>query len=175
MDLRKIFLTALLICVISHLVFSQSATVKKEEYRCLPCGQDCDQQVYQQGGTCAHCNMPLVKASSITFKNIPPEKICKYIADHPEAILLDVRTREEFQGHHDPDFGTLKNAINIPVQELETRLSEIKSFRDKEIIVFCSHSHRSPRASYLLTQNGFAKVANMSGGMSVLKDNSCKK
>jgi rhodanese-related sulfurtransferase len=56
------------------------------------------------------------------------------------------------------------------VQELESRISELKKYKDKEIIVYCSHSHRSPRASYMLTQNGFNKVTNMLGGMSVWKD-----
>ena len=82
---------------------------------------------------------------------------------------------EEFEGTADPNYGTLKNAINIPIQELANRLSEIESLKTKEIIVFCSHSHRSPRASYLLIQNGFTDVTNMAGGMNVLKDNSCKK
>ena len=63
-----------------------------------------------------------------------------------------------------------KNAINIPVQELEKRMNELEKYKDKEIIVYCSHSHRSPRASYMLTQNGFKKVTNMLGGMSVWKD-----
>ena len=90
-------------------------------------------------------------------------------------ILLDVRTKEEFEGKTNPNFGKLRNAINIPVQELESRLASIAEFKDKEIIVFCSHSHRSPRASYILTSNGFTNVINMEGGMSVVKDNSCTK
>lgn len=89
--------------------------------------------------------------------------------------MLDVGTKAEFEGKADPNFGTLKNAINIPVQELESRLSTISSFKNKEIIVYCSHSHRSPRASHLLTQNGFTKVINMPGGTCVMSDNSCKK
>jgi len=47
--------------------------------------------------------------------------------------------------------------------------------KKKEIIVYCSHAHRSAQASYLLTQNGFHKVINMSGGVSVMTDSSYKK
>jgi len=36
--------------------------------------------------------------------------------------------------------------------------------------VYCSHSHRSPRASYMLSQNGFKNVTNMLGGMSAWKE-----
>ena len=88
--------------------------------------------------------------------------------------MLDVRTKEEFEGKAEPDFGSLKNAVNIPIQEFDTKLSSINSLKNKEIIVYCSHSHRSPQASYILTQNGFTNVTNMAGGMSVVKDNSCK-
>jgi rhodanese-related sulfurtransferase len=89
--------------------------------------------------------------------------------------LLDVRTKEEFEGKADPNFGALKNSINIPIQELESRLPSINNLKKKEIIAYCSHNHRSPQASYILTQHGFHKVINMSGGMSVMTDKSCMK
>jgi rhodanese-related sulfurtransferase/DNA-directed RNA polymerase subunit RPC12/RpoP len=145
----------------------------QEEYVCLPCGQDCDKTIHNKAGTCSACNMQLVKRSSVSFKTISPGEICSYIASHPGVVLLDVRTKEEFEGKADPDFGTLKNAINIPIQQLEKRLPEIDSLKNKEIIVFCSHSHRSPRASHLLTQNGFTNVTNMAVGMSGMKDKAC--
>lgn len=117
--------------------------------------------------------MDLVAASSITFKTVAGDAICSYIESHPGAIILDVRTREEFEGKADPDFGTLKRAINIPVQELGQRILELRPYRKREIIVYCSHSHRSAEASYLLTQHGFKHVVNMAGGMSVVGHNDC--
>jgi rhodanese-related sulfurtransferase len=144
-----------------------------EQYQCMPCGADCDNMVHNKPGTCSHCNMPLVKKSTVTFKEIPAADICKYIEQHPNAILLDVRTKLEFEGKADPNFGTLKNAINLPIQELESRIGELNKYKNKEIVVFCSHSHRSPRASYILTQAGFSKVSNMGGGMSVMNNSSC--
>lgn len=146
-----------------------------EQYACLPCGQDCDNAAYDKSGMCSHCHMPLVKKSTIHFKTIQPAAICNYIKNNSGVILLDVRTKEEFEGEAEPNFGTLKNAINIPIQELAQRLNSISTLKNKKIIVYCSHSHRSPQASYLLMQNGFTNVTNMAGGMSVLKDNSCVK
>ena len=159
--------------------FSQNNSQKKAnhpaQYACIPCGYDCDKMIYKKPGTCAHCQMPLVKKSTIVFKTIQPSAICKYIAAHPGVVLLDVRTKEEFEGKANPDFGSLQNAINIPVQELETRIAELSPYKKKQLIVYCSHSHRSPRASYLLTQKGFTNVTNLAGGMSVVEDNACKK
>lgn len=160
----------------SGAVFAQGRTLRlADEYVCLPCGQDCDNKIYNDPGTCAHCQMPLIKKSSIVFKTIQPSAICRYIASHPDVVLLDVRTKEEFEGRADPDFGRLKNAINIPIQELGARMGELNAYKKRQLIVYCSHSHRSPQASYQLTQNGFMNVTNMAGGMSVMKDNTCKK
>lgn len=146
-----------------------------EEYVCSPCGNDCDHTIYNNPGTCPHCHMPLVKSSSVKFKHIEASSICKYLKDHPDALLIDVRTKEEFEGKSDPDYGTLKNAINIPVQNMEGKINELKKFKANEIIVYCSHGHRSEQASYILTQNGFLHVTNMNGGMSVMNNKECKK
>jgi rhodanese-related sulfurtransferase len=146
-----------------------------EKYVCLPCGQDCDLQEHGEPGKCEHCQMDLVKKSAVTFKTIEPSDICDYLSKNPSVILLDVRTKEEFEGTSEPNFGTLKNAINIPIGEVRNRIGELQKFKNREVIVFCSHSHRSPQVSYLLSQNGFKKVSNLNGGMSVMTDRACKK
>jgi rhodanese-related sulfurtransferase/DNA-directed RNA polymerase subunit RPC12/RpoP len=170
----KIFLlNSILLVAISFSVAAAGSIA--DQYKCLPCGQECDKATYDKPGKCAHCTMELVKASSIVFKTIQPSEICSYLQKHPGVVLLDVRTKEEFEGKANPNFGSLKNAINISVNDLEQKIPSIANLKNKEIIVYCSHSHRSPRASYLLTQHGFTNVTNMAGGMSVMKDNACKK
>lgn len=144
-------------------------------YKCLPCGYDCDTILFDGPGTCPHCKMELVKKESITHQDIEPAGICGLSGE--DVVFLDVRTPEEFNGKAAEKFGAIKGAINIPVQELEKRIKELDVFRHKKIVVYCSHSHRSPRASYLLTRNGFAQISNMLGGMSVwqeqVKDPGC--
>ena len=143
-----------------------------EIYTCLPCGNGCDTLVHKEPGVCEHCHMELVKKSTITHAVVLPENLCSYITKTgiENIILLDVRTPEEFNGTAPDKFGRLKNAINIPVQDLKERIKELDGYKGKQIIVYCSHSHRSPQASYMLTQNGFKQVTNMSGGMSVWKE-----
>lgn len=142
-----------------------------EEYVCLPCGQDCDKVVYSKEGSCNTCHMQLVKKSSILFNQILPQDLFSYIQKKGAGniVLLDVRTPEEFSGTAPEKFGRLKNAINIPVQQLDARIKELDAYKQKEIIVYCSHSHRSPAASYLLTQKGFKKVTNLQYGMHMWK------
>lgn len=137
-------------------------------YACLPCGAGCDTTVYQKPGNCSHCSMELVDKSTIIHKSIQPEDMCAL--DISKVIFLDVRTPEEFNGLAKEKFGAIRNAVNINVEELKSRISELEKYKEKEIVVYCSHSHRSPRASYMLTQAGFTNVTNMNGGMSVWKD-----
>lgn len=156
--------------LVSTLSFS---TQQSSKYQCMPCGYDCDKEIHDKPGKCAHCQMDLVPVGSIKFKTIQPGQLCDYIKKHPNTVLLDVRTKEEFEGKADPNFGTLKKAINIPILDLEANLGSLAKLKNRDIIVFCSHSHRSPRASYLLSQNGFTQVTNMAGGMSVMPPGPC--
>jgi len=180
MNMKKFAMPSLflLFVVLNIQCNSSNAEYKKlaespGSYQCLPCGLDCDNDTYDKPGKCPHCQMDLVEKSTVHFKTIEPSMLCQYVADHPGVVLLDVRTKEEFEGKADPNYGTLRNAINMPVQELGKNISALASYKDKEIIVYCSHSHRSPRACYILTQNGFSNVTNLAGGMSVMKDKSC--
>ncbi len=70
-------------------------------------------------------------------------------------ILLDVRTPEEFAEGH------IAGAVNIPVQELEQRLSEVPD--DKEIVVYCRSGNRSATASTILSNNGYNGIHDMGG------------
>jgi rhodanese-related sulfurtransferase len=148
-----------------------SATKQKEVdtiYSCIPCGSGCDTILYQQPGNCSHCNMELVKKNTILHKNMEPENMCSL--NKNEVVFLDVRTPEEFNGTAEQKFGAIKNAVNIPVQQLQQRINELQQYKNKKLVVYCSHSHRSPRASYILTQAGFTNVTNMQSGMSVWKE-----
>lgn len=178
MRIRQLLLLALYLLLHAD-GFAQASTKQRAIasviYRCLPCGQECDNKDYLKPGQCTSCGMELVNKASIRFGSISTAAICQYIKTHPSVVLIDVRTKEEFEGKADPDFGGLANSINIPIQELEKRIPSLSALKEKDIIVFCSHSHRSPRAAYLLGKSGFRKVKNMSGGMSMMKDNTCKK
>jgi rhodanese-related sulfurtransferase len=74
------------------------------------------------------------------------------------ARLVDVRSPEEFASEH------LDGAINIPVGELENRLSELEP-KDQAVVVYCHTGIRSARAASKLAAAGFTKVADL-GGMS---------
>ena len=72
-------------------------------------------------------------------------------------FLLDVRTQDEFS------LGTLPGAVNIPLDELRDRIAELP--KDKMIYTFCAVGLRGYLAYRILTQYGFEKVRNLSGGL----------
>ncbi len=76
--------------------------------------------------------------------------------DSSKSLLVDVRAPEEF------DLGTIKGAVNIPLDEIRDRLSELS--RDKEILIFCQVGLRGYLACRILMQKGYSNVKNLSGG-----------
>jgi rhodanese-related sulfurtransferase len=88
---------------------------------------------------------------------ISVEKVYKIINEKKDYFILDVRTKEEF------DSGHLESAMLIPLDELESRLSELP--KDKPIIVYCRSGRRSTQASEILIKNHFSPVYNMTGGI----------
>jgi adenylyltransferase/sulfurtransferase len=71
--------------------------------------------------------------------------------------LLDVREP------HELEISALPNAVNIPLGQLASRLSELNSADD--MVVFCKGGTRSARALELLASAGFKKVKNLKGGI----------
>lgn len=76
--------------------------------------------------------------------------------DRSEALFLDVRTREEFA------FGSIPDAMNIPLDELRGRIDELP--RDKDIHLYCAIGLRGYLALKILMGCGFTRVTNLSGG-----------
>lgn len=166
--------------VITLLMFSVSLYAQKKEYVCTPCGLECDKEIHTAGGSCGSCGMDLVEKSTLNFSDLTIDQLCARLAANPKAVLLDVRTTAEFRGTSQevPSVGHFKNAINVNVEELASRVDELTKYKDNEVLVYCSHSHRSPRASYYLSTHGFKNVKNFAGGVSTLagqEGNDCLK
>lgn len=154
------------------------ASNQTKEYVCTPCGLECDHAVYDKPGSCSSCGMTLVEKSTVKFKDLTFEQVCARLKANPKAVLLDVRSPGEFAGSAElPSFGHFKNAININVEELPSRVKEISKYKNQEVLVYCSHSHRSPRATYFLSTSGFRNVNNVAGGVSTIStsDKDCLK
>lgn len=75
------------------------------------------------------------------------------------ALVLDVRTAEEFAGGH------IVNARHISLETLADNLDSIKKYREKPVIVCCETGNRSAQAVKLLKAQGYTSVFSLSGGL----------
>jgi rhodanese-related sulfurtransferase len=108
------------------------------------------------------------KNDNLSYKTVYLEDLCNSLQQHPDYLFLDVRSAGEFADtsrFSGANIGSLQNAVNIDIRELDKRISELASFKQKPIFVYCSHSQRSRRASTLLAENGFTQVFNINEGM----------
>ncbi|MEM7086300.1 MAG: rhodanese-like domain-containing protein [Bacteroidota bacterium] len=71
------------------------------------------------------------------------------------AVILDVRTREEY------DLGAIPNAKHIALDVLPSKISEVKNW-NKPVIAYCEKGGRSEKAANLLQANG-VEVINGGG------------
>lgn len=68
------------------------------------------------------------------------------------AVFVDVRSPAEFAS------GNAPGSINIPLNELPSRLDELP--KDRDVVVFCASGSRSGMAKMMLKTKGFQKVHN---------------
>jgi rhodanese-related sulfurtransferase len=86
---------------------------------------------------------------------ISPDDARKQLAGG--AIVLDVRTYEEFIGGH------IEKSLFMPLEELTSLMSALP--RDRLIITVCRTGLRSIQARYILQEAGYDQVTSLKGGM----------
>lgn len=76
--------------------------------------------------------------------------------DPKDVFLLDVRSPEEY------GLGTIPGAVNIPLDDLRDRISEVPL--DRRVVIFCAVGLRGYLAQRILMGRGYQDVRNLSGG-----------
>lgn len=86
--------------------------------------------------------------SLLNFLGLGNNQAAGSISEYKEkgAIILDVRTPGEYSGGH------IRNSINIPLNELGNRISEIEK-KNKPVITCCQSGMRSAQATSILQKN----------------------
>ena len=80
--------------------------------------------------------------------------------EQPRAVVLDVRTEEEFES------GYIPNAINIDIQMGNIFIDEINTLdKNKSYYVYCRSGARSAQAVQLMRDLGFNETYNLLGGI----------
>jgi len=85
------------------------------------------------------------------------------LAASAEQYLIDVRSPEEFAEAH------ADGAVNIPVDEVSQKISEITQDHDADIYVYCRSGRRAEAALTELKKAGYTNVTNHGGYEDLLK------
>lgn len=106
------------------------------------------------GGSQTSAPAPAV-AGAMTEVDVATLKAAR---DAGTVALVDVRTPAEYADGHVP------GAINIPVDTLARRLSELEPHKDADLYLICRSGARSARAQSMLHDAGYAHPINVAGG-----------
>lgn len=82
--------------------------------------------------------------------NLITYEVAREMIENNENILIDVRTKREYDIMH------IKNAINIPVEQLRICENEYKD--KKGIIIYCSSGIRTKEAIRILNNFGYLNI-----------------
>ena len=78
---------------------------------------------------------------------------------HPSAdpVLIDVRSPGEYASGH------LHGALNLPLDQLQQRISAVVPARGTPVLLYCASGGRSGMGCGLLQQMGYTQVTNGGG------------
>lgn len=87
--------------------------------------------------------------------SITPEEVKARLAEDKQAVLIDVRSPEEYRSGHIP------GSKLLPLHELAHRLSELPADKNSSLIVYCLSGARSRTAASQLSRQGYSQVFDL--------------
>ena len=90
------------------------------------------------------------------FKQADINQGVKEYSATPGAILLDVRTSEEYRSGHIP------GSKNVPLQTID-KVASVAENKDTVLFVYCYSGARSRQAVGMLQRMGYRNVNNIGG------------
>jgi len=92
------------------------------------------------------------------LEQLDPTTVAQRLRREPDSVvLLDVR--EPFER----ELASILPSLHIPMGDVPERLSEIP--KDRDVVVYCHSGARSLMVADFLAENGFPRVANLTGGI----------
>lgn len=100
-----------------------------------------------------------VKQPISLVQTVKSSEFINLLADNSNAILLDVRTQEEYNSGH------INGAINIDFRGADF-VSEIQKLdKSKTYFVYCRSGNRSADAVQIMKENGINNIVELDGGI----------
>lgn len=81
----------------------------------------------------------------------------QFLNESNGSKVFDIREVHEYKRGH------IKGAVNIPLSQLQQRMTEIS--KDRPVYLYCQSGMRSRQAAKILGRHGYTDVADLKGGM----------
>lgn len=94
---------------------------------------------------------------AIEYKKITAEEAKSRIDSGDKVVILDVRTKAEYNSGHIP------NAVLIPNETIADSMPELLPDLDAEILIYCRSGNRSAQAAKKLIAIGYTNVYDFGG------------
>jgi len=92
-----------------------------------------------------------------SYKNISHEDAARIMNSGQNALVLDVRTVEEYEKKHIP------GAVLVPIDQIKNGRFDKLPDKNQIILVYCWTGRRAEDAAKILSQNGYKYVYNFGG------------
>ena len=103
----------------------------------------------------AGCGQAREKAPG--FQQISQQEAAELMESSSEALILDVRTPEEFASGHIP------GAINLPNEEIGSQPIPLLPEKDQLLLIYCRSGNRSKQAARKLADQGYTNILEFGG------------
>jgi len=94
-------------------------------------------------------------AENAEYIKLTPQEAQAMMSD--DTIILDVRTREEFNKGH------IKNAVLLPDYEIKEKAEDVLADKNQTVLVYCRTGRRSEAAVRALIGMGYTQVFDFGG------------
>jgi rhodanese-related sulfurtransferase len=91
--------------------------------------------------------------------NITREDLLKQLQSDAPPLVVDVRSREEYDRDHVP------SAVNIPFYSIVSGLKELGYPKKDPVVLYCEHGPRTGIAGLSLYWSGYDNVYSLEGNM----------
>ncbi|OQA00234.1 MAG: Inner membrane protein YgaP [Planctomycetes bacterium ADurb.Bin401] len=92
------------------------------------------------------------------IETISPTEAAKCLKENPDAVILDVRMAGEVNQSY------IENSINIPIDIILGKISELKDSK-KEYYILCRSGSRAAKAAKIMIQAGISNIKVIEGGI----------
>lgn len=99
-------------------------------------------------------------AAAWSATDMSREQLQKERAAGTALVLVDVRSTDEFAAGHVP------GAVNIPLDQVGSRVDEVRALQKKgEVVLYCRSGRRTAQAAQTLESAGLTGLRHLEGDM----------